>query len=112
MGFMKNLFIGGARPSVEGDEVRCGECREVMQPDAKRCPYCGSDVFTLKGRVLSRFPGLIGLGLLAGGVETPGLVGAALVPFGVLFLLVAVYYFWQAPIYSVTPPHQPPRNRS
>lgn len=109
MGFLKNFFIGGSRPTVEDGEVRCGECRETIQPDAKRCPNCRSDVFTLKGRVLSRFPGLVGLALLIQGYGAGGMIGSVGSVLGVLLIGVGVYYFLNAPIYNARPPHRPSR---
>ncbi|MXV62331.1 hypothetical protein GS429_09705 [Natronorubrum sp. JWXQ-INN-674] len=109
MGLLKNFFIGGARPKVENGEIRCGECREIVQPDAKRCPNCQSDIFTLKGRVLSRLPGLLGLILLVQGSIAGGAFGSLGMVLGLALLGVAVYYFLKAPIYSARPPHRPSR---
>ena len=109
MGFLRNLLIGGARPKVQGDEVRCGQCREVLQPDSKRCPHCSTDIFTLKGRVLSRFPGLFGIGILAAGSGSGSIFGYLLLPIGLALIAVAIYYYLKAPIYYVRPPHRPTR---
>lgn len=102
MGMIRNLLTGGKRPTVEGDTVRCGECKETIQPDADRCPHCGSDVFTLKGRIVSRTSILFGLIFFVNG-------GTISITLGFLFVLIGLYYIWQAPIYYIKPPHQPER---
>ena len=102
MGMFRNILTGGKRPTVEGDTVRCGDCKEVIQPDAERCPHCASDVYTLKGRIVSRTSIIFGLIFMF----TGGSITAVL---GVLLIIVGVYYIWQAPIYSLKPPHRPER---
>lgn len=107
MGLLRNIFTGGKRPTVEDGIVRCGECKETIQPDADRCPRCRSDVFTLKGRVASRTPLMFGIMFFA--FSGGGILGGIGSLLGLLLIGVGVYYIWKAPIYSLRPPHRPPR---
>lgn len=109
MGFFKNLLIGGSRPQKdEAGVVRCGDCRETIQPDATRCPNCHAKIFTMRGRMIRRGAVLFGLLFIFGGSQG-GIGGMILLVLGIGLIGVAIYYYLKRPVHSIRPPHRPER---
>ena len=108
MGFLKNLLVGGSRPKEQEGVIRCGDCRETVQPDATRCPNCNAKIFTMRGRMVRRTAVLFGFLLLAGSTEG-GILGILLPVFALALFGMALYYFVKRPVHSLRPPHRPER---
>lgn len=109
MGFLKNLLIGGSRPQRDGEGVvRCGDCRETVQPDATRCPNCHAKIFTMRGRIVRRTAVILGVLFLFGGTQG-GIGGMILLIISIGLFAVAIYYYLKRPVHSIRPPHRPER---
>jgi hypothetical protein len=110
MGLLKNLFVGGSRPKKDKETglIRCGDCREVIQPDARRCPNCNAKVFTMRGRAARRGGIVLAILLFAGG-GAGGIIGIILSLLGLLTLGGVVYYYVNRPVHALRPPHRPLR---
>jgi len=106
MGLFKNIAFGGSRPKKDGNTIRCGDCREVIQPDARRCPHCGAKIFTLRGRFVRRTAVILGAVLIFTSNQG-GITGTIRPVVGLALLLVATYYYLKRPIHYVKPPHHP-----
>lgn len=110
MGFLKNLFLGGSRPKQDGGTIRCGDCREAIQPDATRCPHCSAKIFTLRGRLMRRGSIVLALIFIIAGSQAAGIAGIIGVVLGLVFVAIAAYYYLKRPVHSVRPPHRPTRS--
>lgn len=110
MGLLKNIVFGGSRPKKDGDTIRCGDCREEVQPDARRCPHCNAKIFTLRGRVVRRTAAILGILSIIGGGQG-GIAGTVVLLIGLMMLAVAAYYYLKRPIHYVKPPHRPTPER-
>ena len=109
MGLIKNLLVGGSRPKQDGETVRCGDCRESVQPDATRCPNCNAKIFTARGRIVRRTSIILAILFLVGGVQSSGIVGMLMVALALGFVVIGVYYYLKRPVHSIRPPHRPTR---
>lgn len=108
MGLLKNILVGGSRPTKDDEVIRCGDCREIIQPDAKRCPNCNAKIFTMRGRIIRRTAAFIAL-LALFGTSAGGITGAIMGLIALVMIGIGLYYLVQRPVHHIRPPHRPTR---
>lgn len=94
------------RPKIDAEtgEPTCGNCGAVLSASARHCPGCSVKIFTLRGYAVRRGSAAFGILAIIGSVIQGGLIPFL---FGILLLATAGYYYYNRPIYSLRPPHQP-----
>ena len=98
------LFQGGERLKKDdhGNQV-CGGCHELVNPGARICAACGSELHTVRGRLGRRLGALFGLLLLAGSTNQIGTTGTMYQFLGVTLLLLSLYWYLVRPVVRLVP---------